>query len=62
MTIERFEDLMAWQKARELTNGVYAATRQGSFVKDFGLVDQIRRAVVSIGSNVAGPRYHNSKL
>lgn len=53
MTFNRFEDIIAWQEARELTRGVYAATREGSFAKDFGLVDQIRRAAVSVGSNIA---------
>ena len=53
MTIERFEDLVAWQKARALTSKIYAATRIGQFAKDFGLTDQIRRAAVSIGSNIA---------
>lgn len=51
--IEKFEDIIAWQKARELTRAVYDVTRKGSFAKDFGLIDQIRRAVVSIGSNIA---------
>lgn len=51
--IERFEDLIAWQKARELTREVYKATRQGAFAKDWGLSGQIQRAVVSIMSNVA---------
>jgi four helix bundle protein len=53
MTIEKFEDLVAWQKARLLTSKIYAATRAGQFAKDFGLIDQIRRAAVSIGSNIA---------
>lgn len=53
MTIERFEDLLAWQKARALTSKIYAVTRIGQFAKDFGLTDQIRRAAVSIGSNIA---------
>ena len=53
MTIERFEDLVAWQKARALTSKIYAVTRIGQFAKDFGLIDQIRRAAVSIGSNIA---------
>jgi len=51
--IERFEDLIAWQKARELTRRIYAATDCGSFSKDWGLRDQIRRASVSVMSNVA---------
>lgn len=51
--IERFEDLIAWQKARELTRAVYEATRQGAFAKDYGLSGQIQRAAVSIMSNIA---------
>jgi len=50
--IEKFEDLIAWQKARELTKNVYTVTKQGAFFKDFGLRDQMRRASVSIMSNV----------
>ena len=42
--IERFEDLIAWQKARELTKEIYKITKSGEFGKDFGLRDQIRRA------------------
>ena len=53
MKIERFEDLIAWQKARELTREVYRVTRLGSFTKDYGLCDQIRRASVSVMSNIA---------
>jgi four helix bundle protein len=52
-SIERFEDLIAWQKARELTKSVYLATRHESFAKDFGLSSQIQRAAVSIMSNIA---------
>ena len=51
--IERFEDLIAWQKARELTKAIYKATDHGKFAKDFGLKDQIRRAAVSVMSNIA---------
>jgi four helix bundle protein len=51
--IERFEDLIAWQKARDLTRAVYETSRQGAFGKDFGLAGQIQRATVSIMSNVA---------
>lgn len=50
---ERFEDLVAWQKARELTNQIYSFTNKVPFSKDFGLRDQIRRASVSIMSNLA---------
>ena len=51
--VERFEDLIAWQKARELTKQIYFITSNGAFAKDFGLKDQIRRASVSIMSNLA---------
>lgn len=51
--IERFEDIEAWQKARELTGAIYRTTGQGEFARDFGLRDQIRRASVSVMSNIA---------
>jgi len=51
--IEKFEDLIAWQKARELTKNIYRVTKHGDFLKDFGLRDQIRRSSVSIMSNLA---------
>ncbi|CEK13064.1 four helix bundle protein [Chthonomonas calidirosea] len=51
--VERFEELIAWQKARELTEAIYEVTRQGAFAKDFGLSGQIQRAAVSIMSNIA---------
>ena len=52
-TITRFEDIGAWQKARQLSRVVYALTRQSGFDRDFGLRDQICRAVISIMSNIA---------
>ena len=51
--IERFEDLMSWQKARELNRLVYKISKCGNFSKDFGLRDQIRRASISVMSNIA---------
>ena len=48
-----FEELQIYQKARELANGVYAATKEQPFAKDYGMVDQIRRASVSVLSNIA---------
>jgi four helix bundle protein len=51
--IERFEDLVAWQKARLLTRLIYQATQKEPFSKDFGLSGQIQRAAVSMMSNVA---------
>lgn len=52
-SFKSFEDIVAWQKARKLTNETYAATRQGDFSRDYGLCDQIRRASVSVMSNIA---------
>jgi four helix bundle protein len=52
-TIRRFEDLIAWQKARELTRATYKQSCQAEFARDFELVGQIRRAAVSIMSNIA---------
>jgi len=52
-TIERFEDIKAWQAARDLVSAIYRVTAQGHFAKDFGLRDQIRRASVSAMSNIA---------
>jgi four helix bundle protein len=51
--IQRFEDFIAWQKARVLTARVYKLTNQGGFTKDYGLRDQIRRSSVSIMANIA---------
>ncbi len=51
--IARFEDLEAWQLARQLTAKVYEATLTGKFAKDYGLRAQIQRAAVSIVSNIA---------
>jgi four helix bundle protein len=51
--ISRFEDLEAWQQARELTRRVYEQSRTVLFSKDFALRDQIRRAAVSVMSNIA---------
>jgi four helix bundle protein len=51
--IERFEDLVAWQKARVLVRDVYRVSKGGTFAKDFGLCGQIQRAAVSVMSNIA---------
>jgi len=52
-TFQSFEDIDAWQKARELTRRIYEVSDVGKFARDFGLRDQIRRASVSVLSNVA---------
>src|SRR5258708_17864426 len=53
MSVERFEDLIAWQKARALCKAVYLATQGRGFPRDFGLARQIQRAAVSTMSNIA---------
>lgn len=59
--IERFEDLVCWQKGRELIKSVYIITSTTKFNRDYSLKDQIRRAAVSIILNIAegfGRRTH----
>lgn len=51
--VARFEELIAWQRARDLTREIYQITRNGAFAKDFGLSGQVQRAAVSIMSNIA---------
>jgi four helix bundle protein len=53
MVINSFEDLHVWQRARELVNLIYRITRNKTFSEDKGLIDQIRRACVSIMSNIS---------
>lgn len=52
-TFKRFEDINAWQKARQATRQIYEITSEGSFARDYGLRDQLRRASVSIMANIA---------
>ena len=52
-TIQKFEDIEAWQKARELTQLIYSLTSGKEFTDDYGLRNQIRRASVSAMSNIA---------
>lgn len=52
-TIKQVEEIQAWQKARVLCKRVYSITNEGRFAKDFGLRDQIRRAAISVMSNIA---------
>ncbi len=49
----RFEDLNAWQVARELVVAVYELGKRVSLARDYGLKDQIQRAAVSVMTNVA---------
>jgi len=48
-----FRELKVWQKAKELAVEIYQTTQKDSFSKDFSLRDQIRRAAVSIPSNIS---------
>lgn len=50
---KKFEEIEAWKLARELAREIYQLTRTVDFSKDWGLKDQIQRAAVSIGSNIA---------
>ena len=50
MKIDRFEDIIAWQKSKELTILIYSLLRES---KDFSFRDQIQRAAVSVMNNIA---------
>ncbi|GAA4410043.1 four helix bundle protein [Nibrella viscosa] len=52
-TLQRFEELKAWQKARELAQDVYRITSVGAFVKDYDLRSQFRRSSGSVMDNIA---------
>lgn len=52
-TFQRFEEIEAWQKARDLTKKIYDITNRGNFARDFAFRDQIRRASVSVMANIA---------
>ena len=52
-TVRSFEDLLVWQMGIELVKRLYLLTSSGSVSRDFGLKDQIRRAAVSIPTNIA---------
>jgi four helix bundle protein len=51
--VRRFEDWLAWKKARALTAEIYRLSDVGGFRRDFALRDQVRRAAISIMSNIA---------
>ena len=52
-TFRQFEDILAWQKARELVARIYQVSLAGDFSRDFAMRDQMRRASLSIPSNIA---------
>jgi four helix bundle protein len=51
--VEGFEDLLVWQKGMEVVKQVYLVSRQGELGRDFALRDQLRRAAISIPTNIA---------
>ena len=53
MKIKQFEEINSWIEARELTKSIYQITASNAFVTDFGLIDQMRRAAVSIMANIS---------
>jgi len=52
-SVGRFEDLIAWQKARALVKDIYLVCKEEKIARDFGLKDQLQRSAVSIMSNIA---------
>ncbi|MFN2444367.1 MAG: four helix bundle protein [Vicinamibacterales bacterium] len=53
MAIRSFRDLIAWQRAMQLTEQIYALTANFPRTEQYGLTAQLRRAAVSIASNIA---------
>jgi len=51
--IEKFEDIRAWKSAREVVNRIYEISQSEKFKRDFSLCDQIKRASISMMSNIA---------
>jgi four helix bundle protein len=51
--VKRFEDFRAWRQAMDMVTAIYAATTDSELARDFVLRDQMRRAAVSIASNIA---------
>ena len=60
MKITRFEDLECWQEARKFVKLIYKLTKNREFSKDFELVGQIKRSVVSSMANIAEGFHRNS--
>ncbi len=53
MKISRFEDIECWQEARKIVNRVYCVCNVEKFRRDYSLIDQIKRAAISIMANIA---------
>lgn len=52
-SVETFEDLLVWQKGIEIVKQIYLISKDGNLSKDFTLRDQLRRAALSIPTNIA---------
>lgn len=62
MRIFSFEKLIVWQKARQLSIKIYKSTKHFPSEEKFGITSQMRRASISISSNIAeGSGRHSSK-
>ncbi|MBW4696205.1 MAG: four helix bundle protein [Lyngbya sp. HA4199-MV5] len=61
MGVRNYRDLVAWQRAMDLVDEIYKVTKQFPKEEMFGLTSQIRRAVVSIPSNIAEGQGRQSK-
>jgi len=59
-TIRSFQDLIVWQRAMDLSVSIYALTKSFPREELFGLTSQLRRASVSISSNIAEGQARNS--
>jgi len=53
MKINQFEDILSWQKGRELTKSIYKLTKSKDFRKDLSLCNQVQKASVSVMANIA---------
>ena len=53
VSIGGFRELQVWQKSKELAIAVYRIANEGELSRDFGLREQMRRAAVSVCSNIA---------
>ncbi len=62
MKVSKFEDLTCWQAARVLVGMVYKMTSKRPFSRDYGLVNQIQRASISVMANIAEGFASCSKL
>jgi four helix bundle protein len=60
--MSRFKDLKVWQESKHLAVTIYRLTERGKFRPDFGFRDQIRRAAISVSSNIAEGDELNTNL